>query len=184
MAALACYPPFVLMNPGGPLFYQQGAADWGQWFTHFGLPQLLFWAWAALLIAFTAFYAWATVAFGMRFSNLTHRGIITHGPYRFTRHPAYVAKNTFWWLSSMVFLPWNGGIVDWVRNTVLLMAVTGVYYWRAKTEERHLLADPDYRAYWDWAQANAIVPRLCRRFSGLDGPVVKLEPDQRAGPAA
>ena len=34
----------------------------------------------AVLVALTAIYAWATVAFGIRFSNLTHRGILTHGP--------------------------------------------------------------------------------------------------------
>jgi len=26
-------------------------------------------------------YAWATMAFGCRFSNLTNRGIVTRGPY-------------------------------------------------------------------------------------------------------
>ena len=49
------------------------------------------------LLFLTAIYAWATVAFGMRFSNLTYRGILTHGPYRWTRHPAYLSKNLFWW---------------------------------------------------------------------------------------
>ena len=31
-----------------------------------------------------------------------------------------------------------------MRNTILLAAVSGVYYWRAKTEEKHLLGDPAY----------------------------------------
>ena len=34
--------------------------------------------------------------FSFRFSNLTHRGIITSGPYRFTKHPSYVSKNIAW----------------------------------------------------------------------------------------
>ena len=178
VAALACYPPFVLMNPGGPLFYQEGAAEWHQWLA--GHTTLL-WIWGALLIGLNAIYAWATVAFGLRFSNLTHRGIITHGPYRFTRHPAYVAKNTFWWLSSLVILPWDGGLLTALRNTALLAAVSGIYYWRAKTEEKHLLADPAYRAYWDWAQTNAFVPRMMSRLTGLVRPVVVLEPDPRVG---
>lgn len=38
-----------------------------------------------------AIYAWATIMFGGRFSNLTHRGIITNGPYPWTKHPAYRA---------------------------------------------------------------------------------------------
>ncbi|MCU0729748.1 MAG: DUF1295 domain-containing protein [Sphingopyxis sp.] len=184
LAALACYPPFVLMNPGGPLFYQEGAANWDVWLGHFGLPIWVFWLWAAALIILTALYAWATVAFGPRFSNLTHRGIITHGPYAFTRHPAYLAKNTFWWLSSLVILPWDGSVATALRNTALLAAVSGIYYWRAKTEERHLLADPAYRAYWEWAQAHAPIPRLFARLSGLKRPAIVLEPDERVGPSA
>ena len=178
VAALACYPPFVLMNPGGPLHYQEGAADWSRWLA--GHTSLL-WIWGGLLIVLNAIYAWATVAFGLRFSNLTHRGIITHGPYAFTRHPAYLAKNTFWWASSLVILPWDGTFLTALRNTALLAAVSGIYYWRAKTEERHLLADPAYRDYWEWAQTNALVPRLVGRFTGMVRPVVTLEPDPRAG---
>ena len=53
-------------------------------------------------------YGWAALSFGIRFSNLTHRGIITSGPYRFTKHPAYVAKNISWWLISIPFLPADG----------------------------------------------------------------------------
>lgn len=184
LAALACYPPFVLMNPGGPLFYQEGARDWNVWLDHFHAHPMLFWIWGGLLICLNAIYAWATVAFGIRFSNLTHRGIITHGPYRFTRHPAYVAKNTFWWLSSLVILPWDGTYLTAIRNTALLCAVSGIYYWRAKTEEKHLLADPAYREYWEWAQENALIPRLCSAFTGLAKPVIVLEPDPRVGPVA
>ena len=182
VAALACYPPFVLMNPGGPLFYEQDAREWNIWFDHFGLPVAAFWVWGALLVVLTGIYAWATVAFGIRFSNLTHRGVITHGPYKYSRHPAYLAKNTFWWLSSLVILPWEGGVITAVRNVMLLSIVSGIYYWRAKTEERHLLADPDYRAYWDWAQEHAAVPRLFSRLTGLARPIVVLEPDDRVGP--
>ncbi len=32
MAALICYPPFVLMADGGPLDYHPGTADWSYWF--------------------------------------------------------------------------------------------------------------------------------------------------------
>jgi hypothetical protein len=28
IAALICYPPFILMNPGGPLDYHPGTAEW------------------------------------------------------------------------------------------------------------------------------------------------------------
>jgi hypothetical protein len=77
-AALICYPPFLLMGDGGPLDYHPGSADWSYWFA--GHPWLL-WGIGAVLVALTGVYAWATVAFGIRFSNLTHRGVLTHGPY-------------------------------------------------------------------------------------------------------
>jgi protein-S-isoprenylcysteine O-methyltransferase Ste14 len=73
--------------------------------------------------------------------NLTYRGVITHGPYRLTRHPAYVAKNLFWWSVSLPFLSPTGSMVDCIRNTAILAMVSAVYWWRAKAEERHLLAE-------------------------------------------
>ncbi len=175
VAALICYPPFVLMNPGAPLHYEVNAIYWHQWLASY--PALL-WIWGALLVTLTGIYAWATVAFGLRFSNLTHRGIITHGPYALTRHPAYVSKNLFWWLSVLPLFSMT--VTDAIRNTMLLTIVSGVYYWRAKTEEQHLLADPDYRAYYDWAQANALVPRIFAWINRSAAPLIALAP-KRSG---
>jgi len=113
----------------------------------------------------TAIYAWATVIFGLRFSNLTYRGIITNGPYRFTRHPAYLSKNLFWWCATMPFLVTSNSLADAVRNTALLAMVSAVYYWRAKTEERHLGDDdPKYGAYSAWMKRNAPITRGLARI--------------------
>lgn len=180
VAALVCYPPFLLMS-GGPLDYQVGGADWGHWLA--GHDRLLI-VWAIVLAGLTAIYSWATMAFGIRFSNLTHRGILTHGPYKFTRHPAYISKNLSWWVGSLPFLVTTGGWVEGARNVALLGMVSGVYYWRAKTEEKHLLADPAYVAYWNWAQAHAPVPRLFAKLTGRTRPLIRLEPDERVGPVA
>jgi protein-S-isoprenylcysteine O-methyltransferase Ste14 len=161
-AALICYPPFGLMGNNGPLNYQQGAGDWVYWTD--GAPAVVMAAIGAVLVALTAVYAWATVAFGIRFSNLTHRGILTHGPYAWTKHPAYLSKNLFWWLTSLPFLAASGNPVDMVRNTVLLAVVSGIYYWRARTEERHLGADPAYREYAEWMERNGPLPRLIAKL--------------------
>ncbi len=161
-AALICYPPFLLMDSGGPLDYHPGTAEWTYWLQ--GHPLLLTMV-GAVLVALTAVYAWATVAFGIRFSNLTHRGILTHGPYSWSRHPAYLAKNLFWWVSTIPVLS-TGSLVDAVRATVILAAVSGVYYWRARTEERHLSADPVYRDYSAWMERHAPVPRFFRWLGG------------------
>ncbi len=157
VAALICYPPFVLMGGGGPLDYHANGAEWDYWTQGHGLLQ---WAMGGWLVLLTAIYAWATVAFGLRFSNLTHRGILTHGPYRWTRHPAYLSKNLFWWFSTLPFLTMTGSLTDMVRNCALLALTNAVYFWRAKTEERHLSSDPDYRAYSAWMARNAPVPRF------------------------
>ena len=162
MAALMCYPPIILMSDGGPLDYHPGTREWDYWFQYH--PVLLALVGAAL-VALTAIYAWATMAFGLRFSNLTNRGILTHGPYAWSRHPAYLSKNLFWWLSTMPVLT-MGTPVDAMRATLILAAVSGVYYWRARTEERHLGLDPDYQAYSAWMTRNGPVPRVFAWVSG------------------
>ena len=161
LAALLCYPPFSPMGGGAVLDYHQNTADWSFWLA--GRTPLL-WLWAGLLVVLTAIYAWATVAFGLRFSNLTYRGVVTNGPYAWTRHPAYLSKNTFWWLATLPFLATSHSWVDAIRNTVTLGLVSAVYYWRARTEEAHLLAaDAKYRAYHAWmGQHGPITSRLNR----------------------
>ncbi|WP_137679664.1 methyltransferase family protein [Aurantiacibacter suaedae] len=169
LAALLCYPPFVygFMGAGGAIQYEYNTSGWGHWFE--GNDALL-WAWACWLIFLTAVYAWATVAFGIRFSNLTYRGVLTHGPYRFTRHPAYLSKNAFWWFSVLPFLVTSNSLTDAVRNTVFLGLVSAIYYWRAKTEEAHLLGeDAKYREYHAWmSEHGAITAPLTRLFKRLN----------------
>jgi protein-S-isoprenylcysteine O-methyltransferase Ste14 len=157
VAALLCYPPFVygVMGDGGVIQYEYNTADWAYWLS--GHTALLY-LWAAWLVFLTAIYAWATVAFGIRFSNLTYRGVITNGPYRYTRHPAYLSKNAFWWFCYMPFLVTSDSLADAIRNSVFLGVVSAIYYWRARTEEAHLLAeDPKYREYYDWMQENGMI---------------------------
>lgn len=167
VSALICYPPFGLMGPNGPIHYTQDTRDWAFWFA--AHPALL-WVWGAMLVALTGVYAWATVAFGLRFSNLTNRDVITHGPYRLTRHPAYVSKNAFWWLSVLPFLVTTGDPAVALRNALMLATVSAIYYWRARTEEKHLSADPAYRAYSEWAEAHAPITRAVRLLRGRSTP--------------
>ena len=164
VAALMCYPPFVwgTMGRTDVLAYEVNTGGWAYWMQGY---TALEWFWAAMMVALTAIYAWATFAFGLRFSNLTYRGVLTNGPYRYTRHPAYLSKNLFWWTSTLPFLVTNGSFTDMVRNTVLLGVVSGIYFWRAKTEEAHLLAeDEKYRAYHAWMEQNALITRMFHRL--------------------
>jgi len=171
LAALLCYPPFVwgIIGPNDSvLSYEIAAPGWAHWFA--GSAALL-WAWGGLLVLLTGIYAWATVIFGIRFSNLTYRGVLTNGPYRFTRHPAYLSKNLFWWASVLPFLVTNGSLADGLRNTFFLLVVNAIYYWRARTEEAHLLAeDPKYREYHAWMADHGLITapltRLARMITG------------------
>lgn len=163
VAALICYPPFILMGDGDVLDYRHNGAEWVYWLQ--GQTALL-WLWAGALVFLTAVYAWATVAFGLRFSNLTYRGVLTNGPYRYTRHPAYLSKNAYWWLASLPFLTTSGSMVDAIRNTVILGLVSAVYYWRARTEEKHLLAeDAKYREYHAWMAEHGLITSALRKLT-------------------
>ena len=130
LVCLACSPPF---NPvlGTYLPLENG-------------PQLIstetghLWLRGATVFLF-AIYAAATVSFGFKFSNLTNRGIVTRGPYRFVRHPAYLCKCMAWWLEHIPTMT--------LTKSFFLTLLCGVYALRAWTEERHLGMDPEYREY-------------------------------------
>ena len=177
IAALLCYPPFVygLMGQNGIVQYEYQTAGWGYWLAG---HNAILWVWAAGLVTLTAVYAWATMAFGIRFSNLTYRGVMTHGPYRLTRHPAYLSKNLFWWLSTMPFLVTSGSLLEAVRNSVFLGVISAIYFWRAKTEEAHLLAeDAKYREYHAWMSAHGpITAPLTRVFSRVRQRRLEVQP--------
>jgi protein-S-isoprenylcysteine O-methyltransferase Ste14 len=141
LAALLCYPPLAWLS--------LNALGWfSVEFPQFWSPMVQVAAAVAMLLA-VGVYAWATLALGLRASNLTNRGIVTTGPYRWMRHPAYVAKNLSWWIGATPLLlkfactdPWR--LVPVILGTT---AWSGIYVLRALTEERHLGNDPDYAAY-------------------------------------
>jgi protein-S-isoprenylcysteine O-methyltransferase Ste14 len=83
-------------------------------------------------------FAWASVALGWKASNLTNRGIVRSGPYRYVRHPAYAAKLLIWFIEGIFFGRYFIG---------LLFGFTLIYVLRAWTEERHLSRDQDYLTY-------------------------------------
>lgn len=162
MVCIVCYPPFW------PLFYDNyvpydDGFTWGAWLQDWPVFALF---WAISILLATAVYVWATIAFGIRFSNLTHRGIITNGPYRFIKHPAYVSKNLSWWLIAVPFVP-TSDVIDAARMCLMLLVVNFIYYLRAVTEERHLSWDPVYRQYVAWIDqygAVAVIRRNWRRL--------------------
>jgi len=142
LVTLVCYEPFNRVVSGGVLKYDDGTY-WFDWLAE--LPMLAI-PWALALIASFAVWVWSTAAYGIRWSNLTNRGIITNGPYKYTKHPDYVSKSVFFWLIHVPFLS-EQGIAGAIQASALLLLVNGIYFGRAKVEERHLSADPTYVAY-------------------------------------
>jgi protein-S-isoprenylcysteine O-methyltransferase Ste14 len=140
---LACYPPF---NDFTTRFLEWQSSD----FPHFANDFVHITVNIALLSAL-AIFSWASIALGFKASNLTNRGIVTHGPYAFVRHPAYAAKNIAWWLGALPTVGMMFAAGSWKGIAYSLLALLGwtaIYALRAMTEERHLLlSDNGYAQY-------------------------------------
>ncbi len=156
IACLACYMPFAILTLRVLFEYRDGL-DWEDWFA--GSP--LAYAWAVAIVALSVAWIWANMMFGLRFSNLTNRGIVTNGPFRYTKHPSYIAKNLRWWLIHVPFLSALGW-QEAAMHSAALVAVNLIYVLRARTEERHLMEDPAYRAYAAWIAEHGLFARLVR----------------------
>ncbi|RLA62618.1 MAG: hypothetical protein DRQ78_07815 [Epsilonproteobacteria bacterium] len=132
--ALFCYPPFNELISGNFIYYHSLP-------THEIITSQLVWSviFVLLLIVYTI-YVWATIALGFKFSNLTNRGIISHGPYKYVRHPAYAAKNIAWFIDSTY-------VLSNIWASLAFFTWNSIYILRALTEEKHLKKDKDYQSY-------------------------------------
>jgi len=154
---LVCYYPFF-----GPVYralldYKDDYI-WSDWLAD--NPALLM-VWALAIIALKICWIWSIAPFGLRFSNLTNRGIVTDGAFSLTKHPSYVSKNLFWWLIHIPFIS-TIGVTDGVTSCVQLLAINAIYFIRAQYEERHLSEEPRYAAYALWIERHGIFRCLGR----------------------
>lgn len=159
---LVCYFPFF-----GPVYralldYKDDYL-WSDWLA--GNPVLLI-TWGAAIILLKICWIWSIAPFGLRFSNLTNRGIITDGAFALTKHPSYISKNLFWWLIHIPFISLAGEI-DGLTNCLQLLAINVIYFIRAQYEERHLSEEPRYVAYALWIEEHGIFRSLGRRLPAL-----------------
>lgn len=141
-AALLCYYPF---SPLTGMVLGREVSDFPQFddtTMHVALN--------GALLLLMAVYASASAALGLKASNLTHRGIVTRGPYAFVRHPAYVCKNLAWWIGAIPAVT-QAFSISWFAGISSVASVVGwslLYVLRAVTEEDHLKrVDGDYAAY-------------------------------------
>lgn len=162
LAALICYQPFYSVIGRYYLQYEDGIY-WDNWLQAWPALRAI---WGSIIVVLLLIYSLSTVAFGLRFSNLTNRGIICDGPYRYSKHPAYLAKNLSWWLISVPFISDQGWGVA-LRDCALLGLLNLVYFARARTEERHLSADSGYVAYALWINEHGLFRGLARALPWL-----------------
>lgn len=133
VVCLACYPPF---NQALGAFFPWQSSD----FPKFDGP-VVHVALNCAILAAMAVYASASVALGLRGSNLTNRGIVRSGAYAWVRHPAYASKNLAWWIGALpaVWAAFHQSIGHGIWALASVAAWTAIYVLRAHTEERHLL---------------------------------------------
>jgi protein-S-isoprenylcysteine O-methyltransferase Ste14 len=143
LVCILCYPPF---HQYLGLYYAAPAERAVLDLEH---PWMITLATCGMLISYLV-YVLATLWFGVRFSNLTHRGILRTGPYAWVRHPAYAAKNFAWWCIMLPVVLVSSSQQQWLlalSQALGLVCLSGIYYLRAVTEERHLRQDLAYRQY-------------------------------------
>lgn len=134
VVALLCYPP---LNTGFTAqFISYGGLDTQYLITdpHYMTVILV------LLIFLYSIYVWSTITLGFKFSNLTNRGIVDFGPYKYVRHPAYISKNLSWWID-------NTYVLTNIWAIIAMALWNTIYISRALTEERHLKKDIAYENY-------------------------------------
>jgi len=154
LSCLICYPPLLY-------FLQLASAqtDSTTWNNYFDASQPMYWVWATILSCSWIAYWASTLNFGIRFSNLSWRGLVDTGLYKYTKHPAYISKNLYWWMYTIPFI----GAETWLETTRNILGMTTlslIYLLRAKTEERHLLQFEEYQEYSRKIEAQGIISKI------------------------
>lgn len=138
---LICYPPYyILLQIVYETFEHPLPSNWIVYSNLFNWIILFFQSISWII------YWWATLEFGLKFSNLTWRGLVNTGPYRYFKHPAYLFKNLYWWLSLIPILC-IAVPEQKIKLFLGLLTVSFVYYCRAKCEEKHLSKFLEYKNY-------------------------------------
>jgi len=141
IVCIGCYPPFNSYITDVIGWYSTDFPDFWNIYFHIWLN--------SILLILMCIYAWASWSLGLKASNLTNRWIISHGPYKYIRHPAYICKNTAWFIGAipMFIMALTSENLSFITVCIWVFWWAFIYYLRAMTEENHLSFDPDYIEY-------------------------------------
>ena len=156
---LICYPPFIALLQSSYIHFPT-AVEWQYWLKNYSY---LFIPYGIIFVVLQTLYTLTPVNMGLRFSNLTYRGIVTSGLYRYTKHPMYITKCLGWFVGCMPFLSVDGWLSA-LYNSFAFIPLGLVYYFRARTEENHLSHYPEYVAYANWINQHGIFHFIGKRL--------------------
>src|SRR3954467_7402918 len=90
------------------------------------------------------FFVWARITFGRRsyhvLASPTEGGLVTHGPYRYIRHPIYAAFCLFTSAGAAAHWSWSAGLCG---GLVLVTAVIRIFCEESLVTSRY----PEYSQY-------------------------------------
>lgn len=157
---IICYYPFwevVMISLFFHDFYSN--PEWNEWLE--GMPLIIIIIWGGLVLSGVLLEALTTLTFGIRFSNLTYRGLISDGTFRLSKHPQYVFKMLNRFCFYMPFLSLFG-VLGVIKTMLMFAGLCFVYYLRARTEENHLVRYPEYVEYANWMNENGIFRHVAK----------------------
>ena len=89
-------------------------------------------------------FLWARITFGRRSfhasADPTEGGLVTHGPYRYIRHPIYTAVCVFVWAGILAHLSWKTALCG---ALILAGAMLRIFCEETLVTARY----PEYRQY-------------------------------------
>jgi protein-S-isoprenylcysteine O-methyltransferase Ste14 len=141
------YPPLNSVLNNSYFQYTQSIKEGVENWIHFteGKP-IFFYSAAFILISMSVIHYWGEAILGMRASINTNKGIITNGPYRYTKHPIFVVKNIAWLIAFLPFLS-GTNLTQSFKFTIAFVIVSIGYIMRCYFEEKFLSEDPTYVQY-------------------------------------
>lgn len=150
---LICYPPLNMIFSN--YLRQQDDYIW----SNLAQENIFLYIFCGVVITLSWVVYWlSTYQFGLKFSNLTWRGLINSGPYKYLKHPAYFSKNIYWWVYTVPFM--TLGMENFILNVISLSVVSFIYFMRARTEEQHLMNYSDYQEYSIWIEKNGLWAKI------------------------